>query len=101
MLIYELAGAVHAFTSEAGTPTDTNVGVTMTGGTFQVWTIIQESTGTVDFYVNDVLEASHTTNIPDAEVLNVFFGGQVTTAVPRTISVDYVSYETQPLGVRF
>lgn len=101
ILIYQLAGAVHAYTSEAGVATDTNTGVTMVANTYQVWTAIQETLGTVNFYVDDVLEASHATNVPDSEVLNVFFAGQVTTAVPRTFSMDYFSYETSPLGVRF
>jgi hypothetical protein len=54
---------------------------------------IVATSGTVQFYLNNNLIATHTTNIP-AVPLNVYFGSSCGIMGNVPITVDYVSYET-------
>jgi hypothetical protein len=65
-------------------------------------TIVQEpgTIGTIDGYLDDVLEATHTTNVPDTETGSVLFEVSPRTNAARTLDIDYVAFESQQLGVR-
>lgn len=88
------------WTSEGGTDTTTDTGVTISANTWNVYSILQESSGTVDFYIDDVLETTHTTNVPDAETGDLGIRLFTRTAAARTLDVDYVSFESLELTAR-
>lgn len=83
----------------AGDITDTNTG-TAPGTGWNVYTIIQETVGTFTFYIDDILEATHTTDIPSAQPLNLYITVTPRTAAAKSLDIDYVSLESQPLGDR-
>ncbi len=92
----------HTLTEEGGAGTDTDTGLVAVLNTWYVVTIRQDTIGTIDFYINDALELSTSSNIPDAEGLTMTMGVQNTVAAAKkTLQVDYVAFESQNLGVRF
>ncbi len=91
---------IRARTAEATTLTTTDTGTALAAGAWNVYTIRQESAGTVDFYIDDVLEATHSTNVPDAETGGVNVMVYPRTNAARTIDVDYIGFESQSLGAR-
>lgn len=79
-----------------GTATVTASGVAPTG-----WArlrILQRTVGTVEFYINDSLVATHTTQVPDTELLNVGLTVMTRTTDIRDLDVDYVGFISQPLS---
>jgi hypothetical protein len=91
---------IHSYTEEASATTDTDTGTTFAANAWNVYTMVQESAGTFDFYVDDVLETTHSTNVPDGEGVCLFFNVLTRTAATRQLDIDYVSYESQNLGGR-
>jgi hypothetical protein len=93
---------VYAYTENGGTPTSTDTGVAPGTG-WNVYTIIQESDaiGTFDFYIDDVLEASISTNVPtSADFLNCGVRFLTRTGAAKTLDIDYISFESHDLGLR-
>lgn len=93
---------VHAICKNNNTATnvDTNI------DPLTKWTnykIIQETLGTFDFYINDVLKNSVSTNVPSTKLLAAYFSVESTTngGSPKGIEIDYFSLETRDLGNRF
>lgn len=91
---------VRTYVEEASVSTDTDTGVAIGANTWSVYTILQETLGTVDFYLDDVLEDTRTTNIPDAETMALYFLIGARSNATRTIDIDYVSFESQGMGAR-
>jgi hypothetical protein len=79
-----------------GTATVTASGVTPTG-----WCklrILQRTLGTIQFYINDALVATHSTQVPDSELLNIGLTVVTRTTDVRDMDVDYVGFISQPLS---
>lgn len=78
-------------TEKDGTETSTDSGVDIASGTAVTLGIHVKGTGSVEFFVNRNLVATHTTNIPDDENLTMGLmqlSGSATGT--KSISVDYV-----------
>jgi hypothetical protein len=88
------------YVEEATVSTTTDTGTTYSAGAWNVYTLIQETLGTFDFYIDDVLEDTRSSNIPDAEEVYVFFEVTTRTAAARSIDIDYVYFESKNLGAR-
>ncbi len=87
------------YCSSAGVATDTDTGIPAAAG----WTALRiHRTGSsnVDFYVEDVLVGSITTNIPGAVDLSPVFRGFTRTASTRRFDFDYVSMTSAALNAR-
>ena len=91
----------HTFTREAGVNTDIDTGIAMVLNTWYRLRILQDTLGTIEFYINDVLAATHSTNVPDTEGLNIGLAIQSTGGANRSLDVDYVAFESKDLGNRF
>lgn len=84
-------GSILCKTEKDGTETSTDSGVDLADATDADLAILVESTGSVKFFINDKLRATHTTNIPDDENLTVgvmSVSGSATGT--RATLVDYV-----------
>jgi hypothetical protein len=90
---------VHAYCEEAGTGTDVDTGVAPGTG-WNTYEISQDSVGTIEFFIDDVLTNTVSTNVPDAENMTLGLGVLTRANVARTLDIDYVSYESQSLGAR-
>lgn len=86
---------VHTYTEEAGVATDNNTAITDTANAWMVLTILQETLGTIDFYIDDVLTNSHSTNVPDSEGMALYFQVATRAAVTRQLQIDYCMFESQ------
>lgn len=78
-------------TEKDGTETSTDSGVDLADATDVDLAILVEGTGRVYFYINDILRATHSTNIPDDENLTVAamsVSGSATGT--RATSIDYI-----------
>lgn len=84
------SASVSFVTEKNSTETTTASVHTMVADTYVRLGFFFDGAGTIYAYVNGVLVATHTTNIPDDEELCVAF--QVTTgeAVAKTMSIDYI-----------
>jgi hypothetical protein len=80
------------------TPTDTNI--TPTASAWYVFTIRQSTVGTVVYLINDAVVATHSTNVPSSQLVNVYVYLATRTTTLRTLDVDYVSFDSQDLGAR-
>lgn len=83
--------SINCITEKDGTATTTDSGVDLADATDVTLGILVEGTGTVKFYVNRSLVATHTTNIPDDENLTVAamqLSGSATGT--KSMSVDYI-----------
>jgi hypothetical protein len=90
---------IHTITEEGDVATNNDTDVAPGTG-WNVYTILQESPGTVEFFIDDVLETTHSTNVPDAEGVNVFARVLSRTAAVRNLDLDYIAFESQDLGAR-
>jgi len=63
--------SINCITEKDGTATTTDSGIDLADDTYIKLGIAVEGTGSVKFYINDQLVATHTTNIPDDENLTI------------------------------
>lgn len=77
-------------TESGGTETSTDSGVDMADATDVELGFRVDGTGKVDFYVNDQLVATHTTNITTTEMTLVLFSLSGDTTGTKSSSIDYV-----------
>ena len=78
-------------TEKDGTETSTDSGIDMTNDTDVTLSIRCQSTSKVDFFVNRKLVATHTTNIPDDEILTIAAMSLSGNATGQKItSIDYM-----------
>ena len=89
---------IHVLNTSGGSITDTDTGVAP-GTAWHVYECLHVGS-TLEFYIDDVLEATHSTNIP-AGAMN--FGTFVANraASTRILQVDYAAWWTEIMGVRF
>ena len=90
---------VHVACIEGGVTTDTDT-ATAPGTGVRVYKMVQSAAGTIDFYIDDSLETSISTNVPDAEVMNLTIQLFTRTNAAKSMDVDYVYYESLDLGAR-
>jgi hypothetical protein len=104
LFIYD-TGAGHTTvqtrTQEGGVSTVKDTGVAPGTG-FRLYTIRQETAQTIDFYIDDVLETTHSSveNVPDTETGSVMFYLISRGAATRTMNIDYAMFESVDLGTR-
>lgn len=91
---------IHTKTAEGGGVSDNNTAITDTANAWNCYTILQDTVGTIDFYIDDVLTNSHASNVPDTETVSVFFQILTRTAATRSMDIDYCYFETRDLGGR-
>jgi hypothetical protein len=91
---------IHSYTEEAAVSTDNDTGTVFAANAWNVYTILQETAGIVDFYIDDVLETTHNTNVPDNEGVCAFFRCVTRTGATRQLDIDYVAFESTDLGAR-
>lgn len=84
-------GNWHAITEDGGVPTNTDTGVAATTD-YTTLRIETRGTPSVLFYIDGVLEATHTTNVPDdaGDYLNPRFTVQTLENGIKTADMDYV-----------
>lgn len=84
---------------EAGTSTIVDSGVSYASihGLWSVFRILQATLGTIQFFIDDVLVATISTNVPDAEVMSCAVTVVARTAAITCVDVDYVDFLSQPL----
>lgn len=88
---------IHCVTRESsGTATNIDSNVAPSG-TFQLFTIRQSNSGTITFYINNVLVATTSTATPDAETMNLALAISTRSAAERILDIDYVSYKSRPI----
>jgi hypothetical protein len=63
--------SINCITEKDGTATTTDSGIDLADDTYIKLGIAVEGTGSVKFFINDKLVATHTTNIPDDENLTI------------------------------
>jgi hypothetical protein len=63
--------SINCITEKDGTATTTDSGIDLVDDTYIKLGVAVEGTGSVKFYINDQLVATHTTNIPDDENLTI------------------------------
>jgi hypothetical protein len=82
--------AVGFYTEKDSTETATASVHTLVADTYVRLGFAFDGAGTVYGYVNGVLVATHTTNIPDDEELTISFAHQNGEAVAKVMTIDYV-----------
>jgi hypothetical protein len=91
-----LTTSLRCVTREAdGTATVTASGVAPTG--WKRLRILQRTVGTIEFYIDDNLVATHTTQTPDTELMNLGMTLVTRSAASRTMDVDLVNFISHPL----
>ena len=83
-------------TAKAGVRTFTTTGVAIDNSNFQKLRIDVNSAGTeVKFYISDVLVATHTTNIPTANMGTANYIQKSAGTTARTFQIDYVRFKVK------
>jgi hypothetical protein len=83
-----------AVTSNGGSRTETNTGIAVVANSFSRFRISVNADGTsVGFYIDDVLVATNTTNIPTVNLtgIGIKIGNLIGTTVSKSLYTDYVS----------
>jgi len=82
-------GNWYAVTRAATVETTTDAGIAQSATTFRTFKFVTNSAGTsVEFYIDGVLKATHTTNIPTADI-EPEYQANTTTATYYGVAVDY------------
>lgn len=95
-----LSGNHSLFCREAGVGAAIDTGIGYTGNTWSLVTLLQETVGTIDLYIDEVLGATDSADVPDAETGSVFYSVYSRTAATRSLDIDYANYESDDLGAR-
>lgn len=91
----------HAVTTDGIGTTDTDTGVPFIADTFFVFDI-KYSSGAIKFYINQVLVATHTTNIYTADIMRPLIGMQDPGSTSAfNIKVDYFAMQLAPMIQRW
>lgn len=99
--MFDTAGAltdttIHCITRVAdGTATNTDSNVAPSG--WQVFKILQTTVGTIQFFIDDVLVATHNTTVPSSQAMNCGVAVITRTASFREIDIDFVHFISQDL----
>lgn len=89
---------IHCITRESdGTATDTDTNVAPGTG-WRRYTIRQNTVGTIEFLIDGSVVATHNTQVPDSEPLNCGVNLITRHNVAKSMDVDYVDFESQPLA---
>lgn len=93
-----LTTSIRCITREAdGTATNTASGVAPTG--WKKLRILQLTEGTMEFFIDDVLVATHSTQVPDSgEIMNLGVTLVTRTTDIRDLDIDYIGFTSQPLN---
>lgn len=84
----------HAVTTDGVGTTDTDTGIPFTDSVWYFFEIKQPTTGTVEFYINQILVATHTTNIYTADGLFPLVGMKDPgSTVAWGIALDYFAMQ--------
>jgi hypothetical protein len=90
--------SIHCITRESdGVATDTDSG-TLPGTGWHRYTIRQTTLGTVEFLIDGSVVATHTTQVPDVEAMNLGITLVARAAGVRSLDVDYVDFTSQTLS---
>lgn len=82
---------IYVHTSDDATVTKTDTGEDLSDDTFVELSFVIEKGVRVNFYVNGVFKASHTTNLPDdGTKLTPSFAIRNSSGAARTMSIDYI-----------
>lgn len=84
------SAAILCKTEATDTETSTSSGVSMVNDTYIVLAIAVEGTGTVRFYINGQLVATHTTNIPATELAVAAMSLSGDALGTRATTLDYI-----------
>lgn len=87
----EADGNVDAVTEKDSTETDNDTGSDMSDDTYVKLMFEVEGTDRVNFYVDDVLQNTHTTNLPDDEAMAPFFEVRNASAATSELNADYLT----------
>lgn len=83
---------IQALTVEGGATTTTDTGLAPGTG-FRRYLIQQLTLGSIAFYIDDVLEATNLTNVPDSETTSIQIIAVTRTSATRALNIDYVAYK--------
>lgn len=88
----------HAITREAdGTAVVTDTGVAVGAAAWETFEIRQDDLGTIHFFIDSRLVATHTTQVPDTELMNFGIHFRNRSAASRVLSLDYIALESHAL----
>lgn len=88
----------HAITREAdGTAVVTDTGIPPGAAVWEQFEIRQDGAGTVHFFMDGLLVATHTTQVPDAELMNFGLHFRNRSAGSRVLSLDYIGFESHAM----
>jgi hypothetical protein len=96
----DVGGNILGYAVVAGTPTTVDLGVVPTAGNWSVYTFVQETPGTVDFYVDDALVGSLATGVPTTQAVGPMIAVVTRTTSARTLDVDYHYFRSADMGDR-
>jgi hypothetical protein len=87
---YKTSGSANFFcrTNDSGSSTATDTGIAWAANTFRTFVIDNMDLGSVKFYIDGVLVATHTDDIPDTRAVQVVFHSRFAN-VDRNFAVDY------------
>lgn len=101
--LFDTAGAltdttVHTITRESdGTAVNNDTNITPSNG-WHAYTIRQTTLGTVQFLIDDVVVTTHSTQVPDSELLAFGIAVITRTGSAVALDVDYAGFESQLLN---
>jgi pyridoxine 5'-phosphate synthase PdxJ len=92
---------VQCVTREAdGVAVVTDSGVSYSAGIHGLWKsfkIVQDTLGTIEFFINDSLVATHASQVPDSETMNCGLTIMNRTTGNDVMDIDYVEFVSRPL----
>lgn len=92
----------HAVTTDGVGTTDTDTGVPFAADTWFLFEIKQTTTGTIQFYINQILVATHTTNIDTSDEISPTFGMKDPGSIAAWgVTLDYFAMQLAPIIQRW
>jgi hypothetical protein len=91
-------GFIRLRTAEASATTTDATAITWSNNQWNTLQMVQETAGSIDLLVDDVLSATVATNVPDAEAGGIVCRVFARAASARSLDVDFVSLHSNPFG---
>jgi hypothetical protein len=95
-----VTGNIFGYAVLAGVPTTVDLGVLPTNGNWSVYTFVQTTAGTVEFYIDDALLGTITTGVPTTQAMGPVLAMATRTTTAKTIDVDYHYFRSADMGDR-
>jgi hypothetical protein len=96
----DVGGNILGYATVAGVPTSVDLGQAPAAGNWSVYTFVQTTPGTVEFFIDDLSVGTLATGVPTTQAVGPMIAVVTRAAGARSLDVDYHYFRSADMGDR-